>query len=358
MRAADLIRERAARLTGLLDIAQPIIGGPMAGVTTPALVAAVSNAGALGALGSGMMEPEAIAQAVAEVRAQTAQPFAVNLFITPTPPVDGEQMTRMVATLAPHRSALGLPRAKIPARFAPAFDEQFDAVLAARVPVFSFTFGLLTRAQVAALQAQGTRVIGTASCVREAQALEEIGCDAIVASGIEAGGHRATFAVPFEQAQVGLFALLPQVVAAVKVPVIAAGAVMTAEQIAAALLLGASGVQLGSALLRAPEAGVSDAYRQALADVADTGTRLTRAFSGRPARGIVNRFMDEIDARGDIPAYPIQNKLTAELRAAAAAQGRAEYLSLWAGQAAGLAQAQPAGTIVRRLAADVEALLH
>jgi nitronate monooxygenase len=163
--------------------------------------------------------------------------------------------------------------------------------------------------------------------------------------------------VPAESAQVGLFALLPQAAAAVDVPLIAAGGVMTAEQIAAALLLGASGVQLGSALLRSPECGASAAYKAALQGLGDTGTRLTRAFSGRWARGAVNRFMQEIDAAGDIPDYPIQNRLTQDLRAAANAQGKAEYVSLWAGQAAGLSTVEPAGEIVRRLQSELEALL-
>jgi nitronate monooxygenase len=364
MNAPDLIRHRAARLTALLGVRLPIVGGPMAGVGTPALTAAVSQAGGLGALGVGMMEPEAIDAAIAETRALLSagggdRPFAVNLFVTPPPALDGEQMTRMIGRLARYRGELGLPRQKIPADFAPDLAAQFDAVLAARVPVVSFTFGALDRTRVEALHVQGAKVIGTATCVREARQLAALGCDAIVASGIEAGGHRATFAVPFEAAQIGLFALLPQVAAAVDVPVIAAGGVMTAEQVAAALLLGAGGVQLGSALLRTPESGASAAYKEALAGVEDIGTRLTRAFSGRPARGIVNRMMVELaTVEADIPPYPIQNRLTQELRAEANRQGRAEFASLWAGQAAGLARLEPAGAIVTRLAAELESLLH
>ena len=358
MRAPDLIRDRAARLTALLAVELPIIGGPMAGVTTPALAAAVSNAGGLGSLGVGMMETAAIEQAIADTRALTSKPFAVNLFITPQPTVDGEQVTRMIGRLARYRAELGLPRQKLPSVFAPDLAAQFDAVLAARVPVVSFTFGALDAARIDALHAQGAKVIGTATCVREAKQLAALGCDAIVASGIEAGGHRATFAVPFEAAQVGLFALLPQVAAAVELPVIGAGGVMTAEHAAAALLLGASGVQLGSALLRTPESGASDAYKAALIDVEDIGTRQTRAFSGRPARGVVNRMMAELDAvAADVPPYPIQNKLTAELRAEANRQGRAEFVSLWAGQSVALATALPAAEVVRRMGAGLEQLI-
>jgi nitronate monooxygenase len=357
VRAIDLVRRRAARLTSLLGIEHAIVGGPMAGVNTPELVAAVSNAGGLGSIGCGMMEPAQIESSIQRIRELTDKPFAVNLFITPQPAADEAQILRMQARLARYRTELGLPRGKLPSAFAPDFAEQFDAVLAARVPVLSFTFGTLDVRRLAALHAQGAKVIGTASCVREARQLADLGCDAVVASGVEAGGHRPTFAVPADAAQVGLFALLPQVASAVDVPVVAAGGVMTAEQIAAALLLGAGGVQLGSALLRTPECGASAAYRVALAGIEDTSTRLTRAFSGRWARGVANRFMQEIDAAGDIPEYPIQNRLTQDLRAAANAQGKSDYVSLWAGQAAGLATTEPAGEVVRRLQRELEALL-
>ncbi|MCE2969799.1 MAG: nitronate monooxygenase family protein [Burkholderiales bacterium] len=353
---ASLFDRRAARLTVRLGIAQPILGGPMAGVTTPALVAAVGEGGGLGLLGAGMMQPSAIEQAIAQTRALTRKPFGINLFIAPQPQADAAQVARMLAKLAPYCAELGLPPPEVPARCAPDFAAQFDAVLEARLPVFSFTFGLLDRARLAALHARGTFVIGTASCVAEAKLLAELGCDAVVAQGAETGGHRASFAVPFDEGQIGLFALLPQVAAAVEIPVIAAGSVMSGAQIAAALLLGASGVQLGSALLATPECGTSPAYKAALAQATDTATQVTRSFSGRPARGLRNRFMQEI-GEADIPDYPIQNALTAPLRAAANAQGRAEFVSLWAGQGAALACAEPTAAVMSRLIEEFDALV-
>jgi nitronate monooxygenase len=349
------MRERAARLTGRLGIAQPIFGGPMAGVTTPALVAEVSNAGGLGIWGCGMMPPAAITQAVADTRKLTGRPFGLNLFITPQPVVDAAQVERMRAKLAPYYAELGVALPPVPASVAPDFAAQFETALEAKLPVFSFTFGLLDRAQVDALHARGAFVIGTASCVAEARAIAALGCDAVVAQGAETGGHRGSFAVPFEQAQVGLFALLPQIAAAVEIPVIAAGAVMTGAQIGAALLLGASGVQLGSALLRTPECGTSAGYKAALGQATDIDTQVTRAFSGRPARGLRNRFMDEV-GEADVPEYPIQNALTGPLRAAANAQGRAEFVSLWAGQGAALARAEPVAAVLRRLIEEFESL--
>jgi len=204
--AADLIRARTARLTSLLGIEHAILGGPMAGVNTPELVAAVSNAGGLGSIGCGMMTAEQIVAAVGRIRELTDRSFAINLFITPQPAVDEAQILRMQAKLAPIAPSSACRGASCLARSRRISREQFDAVLAARVPVFSFTFGALDAPRRQALRAQGARVIGTASCVREGRQLAELGCDAIVVSGSEAGGHRPTFAVPPQAAQVGLFA--------------------------------------------------------------------------------------------------------------------------------------------------------
>jgi nitronate monooxygenase len=220
--------------------------------------------------------------------------------------------------------------------------------------VLSFTFGLLPDAVVAAAAARGIALIGTATTVAEARALEQAGVAAIVAQGSESGGHRGTFLGDFAAAQVGTIALVPQIVDAVAVPVIASGGIMDGRGIAAALALGAAGVQLGTAFLTCREAGVVDAYKDAILHAAETDTRVTRAFSGRPARGIANRFMREIENgdAGAVAPFPLQNALTRPLRSAAARQGRAEFLSLWAGQGAPLARRQGAAELVARLVAE------
>ena len=219
--------------------------------------------------------------------------------------------------------------------------------MALRPAVASFTFGILDAAQVARLHAAGCLVVGTATTVAEARAWAQVGADVVCASGTEAGGHRGTFLGDFTASQVGTLALVPQCVDAVDIPVIAAGGIMDGRGIAAAQALGAQAVQMGTAFLACPESGIGPAYRQALAQAQDTDTRLTRVFSGRPARGIVNAMMEALAAEEDrVPAYPVQNALTGALRRAAAAQGRTSHLSLWAGQGVGAARAMPAGELV------------
>jgi len=288
------------------------------------------------------------------VRALTARPFGVNLF-APTPDSEAANLDAALARLAPYYRELGLPPPLPPApQRADAFAAQAAAALDSGATVLSFTFGLLPDAVAAAATARGIALIGTATTVAEARALEQAGVAAIVAQGSESGGHRGTFLGDFAAAQVGTIALVPQIVDAVAVPVIASGGIMDGRGIAAALALGAAGVQFGTAFLTCREAGVVDAYKDAILDTAETGTRVTRAFSGRPARGIVNRFMREIDAAdADIAPFPLQNALTRPLRSAAAQQGRAEFLSLWAGQGAPLARRQGAAGLVARLDAEM-----
>ncbi len=343
-----------------LGIRYPIVQAPMAGgAATPELATAVCEAGGLASLGAAYSAPDAIRTSVADMRARTRKPFAVNLFVQGTPQPDPRQIARAMDLLQPIKDALGLPRGEAPARFGEDFTAQLEALIAACPPVASFTFGILTPAQVAALQSGGAKVIGTATSVAEARAWEAAGADLICAQGAEAGAHRGTFLGSFESSMIGTMALVPQVADAVRVPVIAAGGIMDGRGIAAALTLGAAGVQMGTAFLTCPEAATHPAWKNALKNARDDQTLVTRAFSGRHARGLVNEFMRTLDAvQDEIPAFPIQNTLTGPLRQAAAQANRPEFLALWAGQAAGMSRGLPAGELIRQLVDETLAALR
>lgn len=347
---------RATILIDRLGLRYPVIQAPLAGGgDTPALVAAVCEAGALGFIGASYLTPGQIAEASRAVRAQTGRPFGINLFAPLPAPEAPREAGRALERLEAFYAELALPRPELPTLAADSFGEQLAAALESGASVFSFTFGVLPAAALAAIKARGMFVMGTATTVEEAVSLERAGVDAVVAQGSEAGGHRGTFAAAFEAGLVGTMALVPQVVDAVRVPVIASGGIMDGRGIAAALALGASAAQMGTAFLTCHEAGIPEAYKEAILGAREDGTRLTRAFSGRPARGIVNRFMTEIDrAPETILPFPLQNTLTRPLRSAAARQGRAEFLSLWAGQAVRLARRQSAADLVARLAKETE----
>jgi len=347
---------RATVLTRRLGLYHPVIQAPLAGGgDTPALVAAVCEAGALGFVGASYLTPLQIAETSRAVRAQTARPFGINLFAPLPAPEAPREPGPALKRLEPFYAELGLPRPELPTVKADSFGEQLAAALESGASVFSFTFGVLPTEALEAIKARGMFVIGTATTVEEAVSLETAGVDAVVTQGSEAGGHRSTFAGSFEAGLVGTMALVPQVVDAVTVPVIASGGIMDGRGIAAALALGAHAVQMGTAFLTCHEAGIPDAYKEAILTAHEDETRLTRAFSGRPARGIVNRFMTEIDSTVEsILPFPLQNALTRPLRSAAAKQGRAEFLSLWAGQAVRLARRQSAADLIARLVKETE----
>jgi len=346
-------------LTQRLGMTHPIIQAPMAGGgDTPELVAAVSEAGGLGFIGAAYLTPDQIVEAARTVRSRTSRPFGINLFAplpAPVPPGDsGPALDRV----APYFAELGLPAPTAPALPRDVFAEQLAAVLETEATAFSFTFGMPGPDDLRAIRGRGMVLVGTATTVDEAVALEAAGFDAVIAQGGEAGGHRGTFATPFEQAMIGTMALVPQVVDAVSVPVIASGGIMDGRGIAAALMLGAGAVQMGTAFLTCNEAGISEAYKLAILGAREYETRVTRAFSGRPARGIVNRFMAEVEqGKTDdaILPFPLQNALTRPLRTAAGKQGKPEFLSLWAGQGVRLARRQSAAELVMRLADEMEA---
>ena len=347
-------------ITRQLQIEHPIVQAPLAGGgDTPELVAAVSNAGGIGFIGAAYLTPAQILESARAVRNQTNRPFGINLF-APTPiPARPENSARAEQRLAPFFAELNLPAPRVAQITGNAFQEQLRAALQTDAAVFSFTFGILPADAISAVKARRMLLWGTATTVREAVALENLGVDAVVAQGSEAGGHRGTFLHDFGAGMVGTMALVPQVADAVRVPVIASGGIADGRGVAAALALGASGVQLGTSFLTCNESGASAAYKDAILTSKEDQTRVTRAFSGRPARGIVNRFMNEVDAEADelVLPFPWQNDLTRPLRKAAAQQGRAEFLSLWAGQALGLARRQTAGELVAILMRETERTL-
>ena len=346
------------RLTEALALRFQIIQAPMAGgPTTPALVAAVSNAGGLGTLATGYVTPEAVQQAIQGVRALTDRPFGANLFVPEPVTATPEALALAEALIAPYRAELGLPPASPPA-FVEPFDALVEVLLAERVPVVSFAFGLLAPAQMQAFRRQGAILMGTATTVEEARLLEAAGVDFIVAQGAEAGGHRGTFLGPAEAALIGTMALVPQVVDAVRTPVVAAGGLMDGRGLVAALALGAAGVQMGTAFLLSPESGTSAPHRAAIMASTDASTHVTRAVSGKAVRAIANRLTRELAPHADaLPAYPIQNALTRELRQAATRQGRPDLMGMWAGQASRLAEAEGAAALLGKWAQEAERVI-
>jgi nitronate monooxygenase len=313
-----------------------------------AMAVAVSRAGGLGGLPAAGVAPGEIGAVVDGVRAQTDAPFAVNLLMAPPVEPGPAEVDAALARLAPWYAELGAPLPASPNRFAHDFEAQLDALTRAAPPVASFSFSILTRAQVDALHAAGSYVVGSANTVAEAIAWAEVGADGVCAQGFEAGGHHGHFLADIEASSIGTLALVATVLEAVDVPVIAAGGIMDGRGVAAALALGASAVQMGSAFLLSDEAIVGPVWQQAIRDAPSDATRLTRAFSGRYARGLENRFVREMrPIQDEVPAYPVQNRLTQAMRAAANKAGDPELMSLWAGQAVKLARPGQAGEMVK-----------
>ncbi len=338
----------------------PIIQAPMAGgATTPELVAAVSNAGGLGSLAGVLLSPDKLAEEIRRIRTRTGRPFNVNLFVLKTVQAASEDLRIAMERLEPIRAELGLSQATVPSKFSEDFAAQLEVLMEEKPPVVSFHFDIVSAQVVERLQEAGCKVIGTATNVAEAMAWEQAGADYVCAQGGEAGGHRGTFIGPFEQSMTGTMALVPQVADAVKVPVIAAGGIMDGRGIAAALLLGAKAVQMGTAFLTCPESGIHPLYKQALLQAQGDSTVVTRTFSGRHARGLHNAFIERMQPyEALVPPYPIQNALTGEIRQAAAKAGRLEFMSLWAGQAASLCRSLPAAELVETLMQETQTVLR
>lgn len=334
-----------------LGIEHPVILAPMGGgPSTPELVAAISAAGGLGSLPGAYLTPAQITESVRQIRALTERPFAINLFAggwQTGAPANPESMMDLMADVHDY---LGLEPPVLPAPAPDPFPAQFEAVLEARPAVFSFTFGIPRPELLDLARRLDILSMGTATTLEEGRILADAGVDAIVAQGAEAGAHRGTFTGDFTAAMVPTLELTRAIVDDLRTPVIASGGLMDGRDIAAAMNAGALAVQLGTAFLVCPESGAAPAYKRALLAARSDTTVVTRVFSGRPARGLRNDFIEMLDGREEIVLpYPIQNSLTRAMRAGAAQQGRAEFLSLWAGQGVTRLREMPAGDLFRTL---------
>jgi len=336
-----------------LGLATPIIQAPMAGVQNHRLAAAVCEASGLGSLPAAMLDPNALQAELTALRALTDRPYNVNFFCHAVPAADEARQTRWIETLAPYYREWGLDATDIPQGpgRVPFGFESADVLEVFKPAVVSFHFGLPAPDLLAHVKSWGCQVWSSATTVQEALWLQAQGVDAVIAQGLEAGGHRGMFLTEDLSTQMGTFALLPQLVQAVSIPVIAAGGIASAQGVAAAKLLGASGVQIGSAYLCSLEATTSAIHRAALQSPAAQHTALTNVFSGRPARGIVNRAMRELGPMcSQAPAFPLATAGMAPLRAAAEAAGSSDFTPLWAGQNAGGARSVSAADITRDFA--------
>jgi nitronate monooxygenase len=343
-------------LQALLGIDLPIIQAPMAGVQGSALAVAVSNAGGLGSLPCAMLSIDAQRDEMTAIKARTSKPFNVNFFCH-TPPVDRAERERAWReTLSPYYRAFGLDIDEVsagPGR-APFDHAAADALSEMKPAVVSFHFGLPSADLLARVRASGSKIISSATTIDEACWLEARGVDAIIAQGLEAGGHRGIFLSEDLTTQMGTFALLPQIVRAVRVPVIAAGGIADPQGVAAAMALGAAGVQVGTAYMLCPEATTSPVHRAALKSEHAGHTALTNLFTGRPARGIMNRLMKELGPMSDAPpAFPLATAAIAPLRRKAESVGSGDFSPLWSGQNSRGCRELPAAQLTRDLAAGL-----
>lgn len=341
-----------------LNIKYPIIQAPMLGVTTPEMVAAVAETGGLGSLPVGGLSPEKTLELIRTTKSKTDKPFSVNLFAHDTSvKVSDDELNLMQDFLEQVCQTNKIPFSRRESKDFTFFHyrEQLDILISEKIPVVSFTFGVLKSEEIIRLKENGTVVIGTATCVEEARILESAGVDYIVAQGIEAGGHRGSFLSENTLPEVGLMSLLPQISDAVHVPVIAAGGLFDGRTMKAAFALGAALVQLGSVFITADESAATNAYKDTVLNASDTATELTRAFSGRWARGVKNAFMEQVKNSGVIiPYYTYQNSLTAPIRAYAQANDLKDFMSLWAGQSAFRSKRGKTGEIMMDLVRSLE----
>ena len=349
------------RISSGLGIQYPIIQGPLGGLSTQRLTATVSNFGGLGSFGAHGLSPSAIKDVIAEIRALTAKPFAINLWVSMEDEgartSSSDAFARCLAPLAGHIRALGgaLPTYK---PYTPIkFEDQVRVVLDAKVPAFSFIYGIPPKEILDECRAQGILTIGAATTPDEAIVLEQAGVDVIAASGFEAGGHRGSFLRAADESLTGTFSLVPQVADAVSVPVVAAGGITDARGIVASFALGAEGVQIGTAFLACEESGAIAAHRQAILSGNARRTGLTRGFTGRLARGIHNQLLEELNRPGvEILPYPLQRSLVRNLSVLANKAAKPEFLPLWAGQSASLSRHNDAKALLQTLVSEVSTI--
>lgn len=348
------------RLIDLFKIEHPIVEGPMAGAVDVALAIEVAQGGGLGSLPVALLNEQQMRDQIATFRSRTSRPLNLNFFCHTPPVPNNVREHAWRERLKPYYVELGIdPGAPVPSSNRTPFDEKFcGAVEELRPEVVSFHFGLPDAGLLQRVKAAGCLVISSATTVEEARWLEKGGCDAVIAQGAEAGGHRGMFLTEDLATQVGTFALVPQVVDAVKVPVIAAGAITDARGIAAAFALGASGVQVGTAYMFCPESKILPPHRAALKAARDDGTAITNLMTGKPARGLINRLMREIGPVNAIaPEFPLAGGALAPLGAAAQKKGSGDFSSMWSGQAAALGREMPARELTAKLAAEAQALM-
>nr|WP_304212553.1 nitronate monooxygenase [Fredinandcohnia onubensis] len=349
------------KVTELLKIEHPIIQAPMAGgITTSELVSAVSNAGGLGMIGAGYMTPLQLKEQIKEIRKLTSHSFGVNLFVPTQFHAKEDEVKSANQLLNPIREKLNAPpreRVELPS-FTDAlkkFNEQIKVIIEEKVPICSFTFGLPSKALIAELKQHQMVLMGTATSVKEAIAVEESGMDLVVVQGSEAGGHRGGFMNNGHEGLIGLMSLIPQVADSVNIPVIAAGGIMDGRGLMASICLGAQAVQMGTAFLTCMESGAHPVHKDAILNASDDETVVTRSFSGKWARGLVNPFIENMKEHEiDLPEFPVQNSLTQDIRKASSSQNNKDFMSLWSGQSPRLAKNQSVANLIKSIISEVE----
>jgi nitronate monooxygenase len=349
------------KVTELFKIKHPIIQAPMAGgITTSKLVSAVSNAGGLGMIGAGYLSPTQLREQIRDIKKQTSNVFGVNLFVPGVYSIDEKAIDSANKLLAPIRQMLSIPTPNTVSYddSGKVFEEQVQVLLEEEVAVCSFTFGLPSSSIIDEMKRQQIQLIGTATNVQEAISCEKAGMDAIVVQGSEAGGHRGTFNDNYEGSLIGLMSLIPQVRDHVQVPIIAAGGIMDGRGLLASIHLGAEAVQMGTAFLTTIESGAHPIHKKAILVATEEETVVTRSFSGKPARGLKNRYIEELQPfESDLPDFPIQNTLTQDIRKAATNQENAHFMSLWSGQSPRLAREVSVEEVMNSTIAQAEAIL-